>query len=273
MRNSECDNNYFKQFLTETDAASMAPNTNQIDFNIIYEAWCSNEGDTEYPLYCLEDNDFDLFCDLLTRDEIGYSDAIRSSMLLKSAIQNAPIVENCIGPIYGESISRKEVYIRYIHDEIIDALDGRHSSLLQVHRTVEKLVGPIIKGRSDDRFCGSLTIPEPLQRKLLENGQQQLFEFKKSSQKLDLKPIVKLYRADGAGTWLLSEMHEERPDMAIGLCDRGGGHTAVMEISLSELQEHACKPLFAIELDDSFAATKTIAQYAEQAQLDGKLIV
>ena len=68
-------------------------------------------------------------------------------------------------------------------------------------------------------------------------------------------------------------MYEGRPDIAFALCDQGGGHTVTKVISLSELEDHACNPLFDIELDETFVATKTIAEYAEEASACGQLLV
>ncbi len=45
------------------------------------------------------------------------------------------------------------------------------------------------------------------------------------------------------------------------------------QIRQSELQDNACNPLFRIRIDESFVATKTIAEYAEEARVSGTLIV
>ncbi len=110
-------------------------------------------------------------------------------------------------------------------------------------------------------------------QELRENGRRQWSEYKRSGRHLDFKPVVKLYRADGAGTWLLTHMYHGNSETAWGLCDQGGGSTAVKQIRLSELQDHSCNPLFGIELDESFVATKTIAEYAEEARACGQLLV
>jgi hypothetical protein len=193
--------------------------------------------------------------------------------LLHSVFHGAPVFDGLVGPIYGVSFDRERVCLNYIEGKLLDVLDYDDDHLLEVRSEVEDLIRPLINGHSDDSRHGPLVIPDPLKQTLLENGQRQLSEYKRSGQRLDLKPVVKLYRADGAGTWLLSQMYEERPDVAIGLCDQGGGHTVTKAISLSDLEEHACIGLFNIELDESFVATKTIAEYAKEARDSGALIV
>jgi hypothetical protein len=193
--------------------------------------------------------------------------------LLHSVFHGAPVFDDLVGPIYGESPDREKVCLNYIQKEIIWAPACCKDPLLEFRREVEDQIDLLIKGHSDYSRHGPLIIPGPLKQTLLENGQRQLSEYKRSRQILEFKPVVKLYRADGAGTWLLSQMYEERPDVAIGLCDQGGGHTVTKAISLSDLEDHACGGLFKIELDESFVATKTIAEYAEEARVSGALIV
>jgi len=159
--------------------------------------------------------------------------------------------------------------LNYIQEELIDVLDYDDNPLLEVRSEVEDQIRSLIKRQSG---YSRYEIPCSLKPELLENGRRQLSHYKRSRQVLDFKPVVKLYRADGAGTWLLSEMYEGRPDIARRLCDQGGGHTVTKVISLSELEDHACNPLFGIEIDESFVA-KTIAEYAAEASASGALIV
>jgi hypothetical protein len=70
--------------------------------------------------------------------------------------------------------------------------------------------------------------------KLLDNGRRQA-AVKGTPAELDFHPVVKLFNAYGAGTWLITEIDPEDPDIAWGLCDLGMGCAEFGTISLSEL--------------------------------------
>lgn len=84
----------------------------------------------------------------------------------------------------------------------------------------------------------------------------------------DPHPVVKLFNPCGAATWLLTEIVEHEPDIAYGLCDLGHGSPELGYVSLSELEsiEMLGGALY-IERDEHFTATKTIAEYAEDARI------
>jgi hypothetical protein len=53
---------------------------------------------------------------------------------------------------------------------------------------------------------------------------------------IDFTPIVKLFNPCGAGTWLLTELDPEAPDIASGLCDFGMGTPEIGNVAISELE-------------------------------------
>jgi hypothetical protein len=87
----------------------------------------------------------------------------------------------------------------------------------------------------------------------------------------DFSPVVKLFTPDSGGTWLLSEIDPEQPDIAFGLCDQGQGDPEVGNVSLAELAEVRGWTDLPIERDLYFTAMKTIAAYAEEAISAGRI--
>jgi hypothetical protein len=85
-------------------------------------------------------------------------------------------------------------------------------------------------------------------------------------------PVVKLFHAYGAGTWLITEMNPEMPDEMFGLCDLGMGFPELGYVSLSEL-ESARHPMGwqRIERDIHWQADKNIGQYADEARKCGHI--
>ena len=57
---------------------------------------------------------------------------------------------------------------------------------------------------------------------LLDNGRRQA-AVKGTPDELDFYSVVKLFDPCGAGTWLLTEVEPDDPDIAWGLCDLGMG--------------------------------------------------
>lgn len=86
----------------------------------------------------------------------------------------------------------------------------------------------------------------------------------------DAKPVVKFFVPWGAGTWLISEI-EEDGDLMFGLCDLGFGCPELGYVSLSELKSIKGPWGLKIERDRSFKASKTLAEYANEARLAGRI--
>ena len=88
---------------------------------------------------------------------------------------------------------------------------------------------------------------------------------------IDHRPVVKLFTPDANATWLLTELDPEEPDRAFGLCDLGLGYPELGYVSLTEL-EGLCGPMgLKVERDLHFTASKTLAEYATEAQTSDRL--
>ena len=84
----------------------------------------------------------------------------------------------------------------------------------------------------------------------------------------DVKPVVKLFNPAGAGTWLLTELDG---DLAFGLADLGMGSPELGYVSLSELENLRLPFGLKVERDRYFEASKSLAEYAEEARNSGFL--
>ena len=78
-------------------------------------------------------------------------------------------------------------------------------------------------------------------------------------------PVVKLFNPCGAGTWLLSELDVQEPDMAFGLCDLGMDCAELGFVSLNELRSIRLPFGFRIERDIHWTATHPLTVYARAA--------
>jgi hypothetical protein len=75
--------------------------------------------------------------------------------------------------------------------------------------------------------------------RLLKNGAAnaaRLTEPDNEEETHDFHPVVKLFCPWGGGTWLLTELDPEEPDIALGLCDLGVGCPELGTVRLSELE-------------------------------------
>jgi hypothetical protein len=108
--------------------------------------------------------------------------------------------------------------------------------------------------------------------KLLDNGRRQA-PLKGTEGELDFKPVVKLFNAYGAGTWLLTELDPDEPDIAWALADLGMGCAEFGTISLSELAglRHAFGFLL-IERDRHWEANGPISAYIRASVEAGHII-
>lgn len=107
--------------------------------------------------------------------------------------------------------------------------------------------------------------------RLLDNGRRQA-AVKGTPGELDFPPVVKLFNPTGAGTWLLTELEPDDPDIAWGLCDLGMGCPEFGTVSLAELA--ACRGSFGlgVERDLHFTAQGPISAYVDAAQAAGYIV-
>jgi hypothetical protein len=99
---------------------------------------------------------------------------------------------------------------------------------------------------------------------LMVNGRRQA-NVKGTPQELDFRPVVKLFNPCGAGTWLLTEIEPDEPDIAWGLCDLGVGCPEFGRVSLGELEAYRSRIGLGIERDRHFRADKPISIYCQDA--------
>jgi len=86
----------------------------------------------------------------------------------------------------------------------------------------------------------------------------------------DLIPVVKLFTAADACTWLLAELDPDT-GIAFGLCDLGMGYPELGYVSLHELQEVRDGLGLRIDQDTGFEPRHTISEYARIAAKAGRL--
>lgn len=82
---------------------------------------------------------------------------------------------------------------------------------------------------------------------------------------IDFEPVCKLFVPWAGGTWLLTEVDED--GLAFGLADLG--YPELGYIALCELAELRGPGGLKIEEDLSFKASKTLSEYAAEAQREG----
>ena len=106
---------------------------------------------------------------------------------------------------------------------------------------------------------------------LYKNGLIQA-KVKGTSKELDPFPVVKLFHPAGSGTWLLSEIEPDEPDIAWGLCDLGMGFAEFGTVSMQELAELKGFAGLRIERDRFFKAKAPISRYIEAARTAGQIV-
>lgn len=88
---------------------------------------------------------------------------------------------------------------------------------------------------------------------------------------LPLKPVVKMFNPQGGATWLFTELDED--GMLFGLCDLGMGCPELGYQSLDELAAFRGNLLgLGIERDRHFTADKTLAEYADEARQNQRIV-
>lgn len=102
---------------------------------------------------------------------------------------------------------------------------------------------------------------------MLENGR----EYARNPE-FDPIPVVKLFDPLGSGTWLLTDLNPDDPDIASGLCDLG--FPELGSVRISELESIRTMPNrrgVGIEQDKFFRPTKRISEYADDARRDQRI--
>jgi hypothetical protein len=107
-------------------------------------------------------------------------------------------------------------------------------------------------------------LTEAQHAQLLDNGRRQA-AVRGTSDEIDFFPVVKLFDPCGAGTWLLTEIEPDEPDVAWGLCDLGVGCPEFGTVSLSELALLKGPLGLGIERDLHFTPNKPISAYGDEA--------
>jgi hypothetical protein len=104
---------------------------------------------------------------------------------------------------------------------------------------------------------------------LIENGRKQ-DPVRGTDDEIDFMPVVKLFNPAGIGTWLLTEIDPECPDIAFGLCDLG--YPELGSVSLSELASIRVLGCLGIERDRHWTPKKTLNAYADEAVHAGRIV-
>lgn len=87
-------------------------------------------------------------------------------------------------------------------------------------------------------------LTKTIRDKMIANGKAQ-YAVRGTEDEIDFEPVVKLFNPCGAGTWLLTELDSEDPDIAFGL---------------------------GIERDLHWSPKKTLMGYAREAWQAGRII-
>jgi len=84
-----------------------------------------------------------------------------------------------------------------------------------------------------------------------------------------IKPVVKLFDPMGAGTWLLTECDED--GIAFGLCDLGFGSPELGNVYMGEVCDIWKTRILGIERDLHFKPNKSLKEYADEANREGRI--
>jgi len=114
-------------------------------------------------------------------------------------------------------------------------------------------------------------LTQAAREQLLDNARRQE-PVRGTPDEIDFAPVVKLFTPDANGTWLLTELDREDPDIAFGLCDLGLGFPELGSVRLSELATLRGPMGLPIERDLYFSAKDALSQYAHAARTAGSII-
>ena len=110
---------------------------------------------------------------------------------------------------------------------------------------------------------------KPIMEKLIANGKAQ-DPVRGTPNEIDFEPVVKLFNPAGSGTWLLTEIDPENPDIAFGLCDLG--YPELGCVSITELESVRGPFGLGIERDRHWTPKMTLNGYANAARTAGRII-
>ncbi|MFY8162654.1 MAG: DUF2958 domain-containing protein [Brevundimonas sp.] len=86
-------------------------------------------------------------------------------------------------------------------------------------------------------------------------------------------PLVKLFVPWNAGTWLISEIDPDDPDLAFALCDLGVGSPELGYLHIPEIE--AVRGPFGLKIERDLHWSpekgKTMEQYADEARARGRI--
>ena len=108
---------------------------------------------------------------------------------------------------------------------------------------------------------------ESQRRELIANGERSA-----AGERIDPRPIVKLFTPDAGATWLLTELDPGEPDRAFGLCDLGLGCPELGYVSITELASVRGRLGLPIERDLYFTASRSLSEYAAEAHRRGRIV-
>jgi hypothetical protein len=108
-------------------------------------------------------------------------------------------------------------------------------------------------------------LTQSIYQQLLRNGRVQARLSEDGLPAADFLPVVKLFTPDANGTWLLTELDPEDPDIAFGLCDLGMGCPELGSVRISELESVRGAFGLPVERDRHFNARHTLGTYARAA--------
>lgn len=114
-------------------------------------------------------------------------------------------------------------------------------------------------------------LTKTIRDKMIANGKAQ-DAVRGTEDEIDFEPVVKLFNPCGAGTWLLTELDSEDPDIAFGLCDLGMDCAELGSVRISELESIRGPFGLGIERDLHWSPKKTLLGYAREAWQAGRII-
>jgi hypothetical protein len=114
-------------------------------------------------------------------------------------------------------------------------------------------------------------LTKTIRDRLIANGKAQ-DAVRGTEDEIDFEPVVKLFNPCGAGTWLLTELDPETPDIAWGLCDLGMGCAEIGTVSIAELESIRLPFGLRIERDIHWTPKTTLMGYAREAWKAGRIV-
>jgi len=88
---------------------------------------------------------------------------------------------------------------------------------------------------------------------------------------IDHRPVLKVFDPCGSATWLFTELDED--NRLFGLCDLGMGFPELGYACLEELSTVRNRMGLGLERDRGFVANKTLSQYADEARMNGGIVL